>query len=219
MSGGPTRVHAPPFGSGARAALYRALTRGEPLAFPTETFYALGGNALLPGLCARVFALKRRLAEKALLVLVDGERGLGDLATEVPPAAEALMAACWPGPLTLVLPAGPGTPPHLRDARGTVALRWSPHPVVAELLRLGGVPLIGTSANPSGGAPARTLSEVLAGFPALPHAVDGGATPGGEPSTVLDASALPFRLVRPGAVSLETIREGLAGRFPEAVPP
>lgn len=208
-----------PWNAGGSRAAGQALAEGRVMAYPTETSYALGGNAFDPGLVERIYALKGRSEAKALLLLIEGRARARELAAEIDPAAEALMNACWPGPLTLVLRAGRELPAHLRDGRGTVALRHSPHPVVAELLRMAGAPLIGTSANPSGELPAHSAAEVAEGFgEAVELIVDGGEAPGGAPSTLLDATARPFRLLRNGAVSPDTLRGVLADSFSDVFP-
>ncbi|MBI4084034.1 MAG: threonylcarbamoyl-AMP synthase [Candidatus Lambdaproteobacteria bacterium] len=222
-----TRIVRPPLGPAERLALAAALHEGAVLAYPTETYYALGGNATDPEVVRAVFRLKGRPAGKALLLLIDGAAdggaGLGALARQVDPAARLLMARFWPGALSLVLWAAEGLPAHLRDDRGTVALRWSPHPLLAELLRIGGVPLIGTSANRSGEPPARDLSDVLAAFGAgtgagVTIALDGGTTAGGAPSTLLDATARPFRVLREGAIPAAALAAALAATHPDAAP-
>lgn len=192
------------------AQLRSALREGAVMTYPTETSYALGGNALLPEATAAVFALKGRPREKAVLLLVDGSDGLTGWVREVTPTAAALMEHFWPGPLTLVFAAGPNLPPHLVDERGTVALRWSPHAVIAALLRLGGAPLIGTSANRSGGPPLHTVDDVLGAFPEGVHlAVDGGRTSGGPPSTLVDTTVAPARVLREGAVPRVALQAAL----------
>jgi L-threonylcarbamoyladenylate synthase len=210
----------PPFTAAQRERILAALRAGRVLAYPTETSYALGGNALSPILVEAIYRLKGRGRDKPLLLLVDASNGLGDWVSNVSGGAQQLMARLWPGALTLVCAAGPGLPPHLADARGTVALRWSPHPLVAELLALGGVPLIGTSAN-RGGAPslnsAQAVQQAFPGEPLL--AIDGGPAPGGPPSTVLDVTVRPFRVVRQGAVTVAAIRAALGGAFPDDAPP
>ena len=124
-----------------------------------------------------------------------------------------------PGPLTLVVPSSPDLPAHLRDKRGHVALRWSPHPVVAELLRLGGVPLIGTSANRSGGPSLYTEQEVLRAFAGADMlVVAGGALPGGPPSTVLDTTSAPMRVLREGAIARAALRAALEPEFAALAP-
>ncbi len=216
----PAQIVTPPFGAQQRALLRWALREGRVLTYPTETTYALGGNALVPALVESIYRLKGRDPEKPLLLLIDGSRGLADWVGGVPPGAAVLMERFWPGPLTLVFRAGRGLPPHLPDARGTVALRWSPHLLVAELLALGGVPLIGTSANRSGTPDLNSVQAVLAAFPGAPLlAVDGGPPPGGLPSTVLDVSERPFRVLRPGAVAIGEIRAALLPAFAHLAPP
>jgi tRNA threonylcarbamoyl adenosine modification protein (Sua5/YciO/YrdC/YwlC family) len=129
------------------------------------------------------------------------------------------MEALWPGPLTLVLRAGPALPRHLPDDRGTVAVRWSSHPVVADLLKLGGVPLIGTSANVSGTDALHDAYAVLDTFPLEPIlAIDGGPTSGGPASTVLDMTVIPFAVVRLGAVPLSTLRAVLLPTYANLLP-
>lgn len=178
------------------------------MTYPTETAYALGGNALAPGVADAVFRLKGRPRDKALLLLIGGREGVERLTREVAPAAEALMARFWPGALTLVFHAGPGLAPHLADRRGTVALRWSSHPSTEALLRLAGDPLIGTSANLGGAPNPLSLAEVLTSFPwGLDLAVDGGAIAPGPPSTLLDTTVTPFRLLRRGVISLESLQQ------------
>ncbi len=213
------RILRQPFDAAGTAAAARALRDGEVMSYPTETSYALGGNALQRELVERVFRLKGRAPEKAILLLVDGSRGLAGFAREVPPAAAALMAAFWPGPLTMVFRAARGLPGHLCDEWGTVALRWCGHPAVAELLRIGGMPLIGTSANISGRPAARTSQEVLETFgEGVRLAVDGGETPGGPPSTLLDTTTRPFQLAREGVIPAQALRVALLDEFPGSAP-
>ena len=209
----------PPFSSAARAEIVRALTGGAVMTYPSETSYALGGNALDPALCAKVQALKGRADHKALLLLIRSEEAVTGLATDVHPAARVLMERFWPGAVTLVFRAAPNAPPHLVDARGTLALRWSPHPVLRELLEIGGVPLIGTSANRAGEPALCTADEVLAAFPdAIALAIDGGRAPGGAPSTLLDTTVVPFRILREGALPKARIQATLVEMFIETVP-
>ncbi|HKI98458.1 MAG TPA: L-threonylcarbamoyladenylate synthase [bacterium] len=206
----PARVIRFPWDDIATAQLRQALQDGALMTYPTETSYALGGNALLPQVTEAVYALKGRPADKALLLLVDGATGLTGWVREVTPAAEALMDHFWPGPLTLVFQAGPTLPAHLADARGTVALRWSPHPLIAALLRLGAVPLIGTSANPSGTPSLHSVDEVLAAFPqGIDLALNGGHTSGGAPSTLVDTTVSPPQVLREGAIPRAALQAAL----------
>jgi L-threonylcarbamoyladenylate synthase len=189
-----------PWDEATAAELRQALQAGRVMAYPTETSYALGGNALLPEVSEAVVALKGRPPDKAVLLLVDGSAGLTGWVREVTPAAEALMEHFWPGALTLVFAAGPNLPRHLVHD-GTIALRWSPHPLIAALLRLGGVPLIGTSANRSGAPALHSVGAVLAAIPrGIDLALDGGRTSGGAPSTLVDTTVSPLRILREGTV-------------------
>lgn len=159
------------------------------VALPTETFYGL---AVPPGdgeALARVFALKRRPQEKAVPVVV-ASLHQADVLVDVPERWRERLAGAWPSPLTVVVPARCG---------GTLAVRVPAHPLLRALLELVG-PLTATSANLAGGPPATTPEEVQAALGEdLALLLDGGATPGGSPSTVLDLTSAPPRLLRPGA--------------------
>jgi len=181
----------------------RLLRSGGLVAFPTETFYGLGANALDPGAVARVFVAKGRPPEKPLLVLVDSMAMVEKLVAEIPPRATGLMDRHWPGPLTLVLRAAPGLPPGLTAGTGTLGVRLPGHPLALALVRAAGVPVTAPSANPSGGPSPRLAEEVLAGLGGrIDLVLDGGPTPGGAPSTVLDLTEEPPRVLRQGAVRL-----------------
>ena len=180
-----------------------AVLRGGGLvAFPTETFYGLGAAALDRGAVRRIFELKGRPETKPLLVLVDSlvmaER-IGDFG----PRARALAARHWPGALTLVVPARAGVPEEVTAGTGTIGVRVSPHAVARGLVGALGAPVTAPSANASGGAPPTTASDVLASLEdRIDLVLEGGPTPGGEPSTVLDTTVEPPRILRQGAVRL-----------------
>jgi L-threonylcarbamoyladenylate synthase len=187
----------------APAALGRAaevLRAGGLVAFPTETFYGLGAAALDPAAVKAVFLVKGRAETKPVLVLVDSPEMVAGLA-EVSEQARRLMARHWPGALTLVLPARPMLPAELTAGTGTVGVRLSPHPIARGLVRALGGPVTAPSANISGAAPPTMAAEVLRAFDgAIALVLDGGATPGGQPSTVLDLSVDPPRVIRQGPV-------------------
>ena len=184
----------------AAAALLRA---GGLVAFPTETFYGLGAAALQPAAVRRIIEVKGRPDGKPLLVLVDSTAMAERVAAEIPPRARALMARHWPGPLTLVLRARPHVPVEVTAGSGTVGVRLSAHPVARALVGALGEPVTAPSANPSGLAPPTTAAGVLAHFRGrLELVLDGGATAGGTPSTVLDVTVDPPRVLRAGAVRL-----------------
>ncbi len=178
-----------------------ALERGEVVAYPTETFYGLGVDALDVQALARLGALKGRGAEKAISVLILGPM-LDRLCEDVSPLARRLMAAHWPGPLTLALPARGGLPAAL-VSDGCVAVRESPHPVARRLLEALGRPLTATSANLAGQTPASTAADARAAFPGQCLVVDGGTTPGGAPSTLVRVRGDAMEILRQGAVRLD----------------
>jgi len=191
-----------PDGPGLDAAA-AVLEAGGTVAFPTESFYGLGADALDPEAVARVFRIKGRAESRPVLVLVDSvERALSLVAgagTEV----RALMARHWPGPLTLVLPAGPTVLPAITAGTGTVGVRVPGHPVTLALLRAAGRVLTGTSANRSGEPPPSCAEEVARQLPGLVDVIlDGGPTAGGAGSTVADCTVWPPRILRQGPVHL-----------------
>jgi L-threonylcarbamoyladenylate synthase len=187
------------------AALERAagmLRTAGLVAFPTETFYGLGAAALDGRAVRAICALKGRPESKPLLVLVDSVTMVEALAV-VTERARDLMARYWPGALTLVLPARPGVPAEVTAGTGTVGVRLSPHLVARGLVQALGGPVTAPSANPAGAPPPTTVAAVLRYFPAgLALVLDGGPTTGGPPSTVLDVTLDPPRLIREGAVRL-----------------
>lgn len=176
------------------------LKHGGVVAFPTETFYGLGAAALDGRAVRRIFELKGRPETKPLLVLVDSIAMAGTIA-EVGDRARALAARHWPGALTLVLRARPHVPEEVTAGTGTIGVRVSPHRVAQGLVRALGGPLTAPSANPSGLEPPTTAAGVLARFEgAVEMVLDGGPTPGGEPSTVLDLTVEPPRVLRQGVI-------------------
>jgi L-threonylcarbamoyladenylate synthase len=179
------------------------LRQGGLVAFPTETFYGLGAHALDATAVARVFQVKGRPEGKPLLVLVDSIQMAESLVTDVSQLARDLMLRHWPGPLTLVFKAVAGLPAALTAGTGTVGVRMPGHPVALGLVGAAGVPVTAPSANPSGGEPPTTAAEVLEAFQGkIELVLDGGPTKGGLPSTVLDVTVTPPRLLRRGALDL-----------------
>jgi L-threonylcarbamoyladenylate synthase len=205
MDGAMTQVvtvdaTAPDAVAGAAA---RVLRQGGLVAFPTETFYGLGADALAPTAVRRLLDVKGRPEGKPLLVLVDSLAMVESLALEVPAPARALIAAHWPGPLTLVLRARPHVPAEVTAGSSTVGVRLSAHPVARALVRALGRPVTAPSANPTDATPPTTVDAVLDYFrDRIELVLDGGATAGGEPSTVLDVTIDPPRVLRAGAVRL-----------------
>jgi L-threonylcarbamoyladenylate synthase len=180
-----------------------ALSRGEIVAFPTESSYGLGVNALSSRALLALFALKGREPGKPPPILISDEAMLKLLVTRVPARARQLMARFWPGPLTLVLPALPSLPEPL-VAEGGVGVRRSPHPIADELVRVFGGPVTATSANLSGQPAALRADEIR-----LPvHILDGGPAPGAPPSTVVRvADDGTLTILRKGALDPARLTE------------
>ena len=184
---------------GEAAAMLRA---DGVVAFPTETFYALGAAALSRVAVNRVFVLKGRPRSSPLLVLVDSV-SMVERVAEVTDVARSLMARYWPGALTLVLRARPIVPVEVTASTGTVGVRLSAHAVARELVRTLGDPITAPSANLTGEPPPSSSADVVRYFgAAIDLVLDGGETSGGLPSTVLDVSVDPPRLIRAGAIIL-----------------
>lgn len=183
---------------------------GGVLAVPTESSYAIAASPLRAAAVDRIYTIKGRRAGKPILVLIADPAQLAPLIADVTPAAALLMKAFWPGPLTLVFRAAPRVPPDLTAGTGTVGIRQPAVPILAGLLQRTG-PLTGTSANRSGGSPARTAAEVQAALGTeLDLILDGGPIPGGTPSTIVDTTG-PVRLIREGPITREQLRAALAG--------
>lgn len=186
----------------------KLLQQGETVAFPTETVYGLGANALDREAVAKIFAAKGRPADNPLIIHCYHQAQIGDLARGWCQQAQLLMERFWPGPLTLVLPKQPAVPGIVTGGLDTVALRIPNHPIALALLRTAALPVAAPSANVSG-RPSPTRPEHvwqdLAGK--ISAIIDGGVTPGGLESTVLDCTTSPFRLLRPGGVTVEELRE------------
>lgn len=185
-----------------RAALL--LADGSIVAFPTDTVYGVAVAASRPDRVAALFALKRRPLDKAIPVLVAGSSDIGE-EWVVDERAHRLIESFWPGPLTIVLPSV--------DGSRTQAFRAPDHPVALELLRAAG-PLLATSANVSGEPDTGEADDVLIAFATqqdeLAAVLDGGPVPGGLPSTVLDLSVTPARVLREGPIGSEQLTAAIA---------
>jgi L-threonylcarbamoyladenylate synthase len=186
---------------------------GGLVAFPTETVYGLGADGLNEAAVRRIFAAKGRPESKGLILHLSAPEQAHEVA-EVTPSAERLMAVFFPGPLTLVLPALSVVPTVTTGGGSTVALRMPDHDVARALIAAAGRPIAAPSANRSGAPAPRTAGEVLAGLDGrFDLLLDAGPTPLGTPSTLLDLTRDPPRILREGAVTAEEIGRVLgAGR-------
>ena len=176
------------------------------LALPTETFYALAAHPFEEEALARLFSLKGRTPDKAVLLLVSGPDMVLYVAREIPARGQDLMEKFWPGPLTLILPARPGLPPRVTGGTAGVGLRQPRQEVTCRLIAALGFPVTGTSANRAGQPPLTRAGEVAREFGnELALILDAGPCPGGLPSTIVDVSVSPARLIRAGAVAVSDI--------------
>ena len=195
----------------ARETLERAaaiLRDGGLVAFPTETVYGLGANALDESAVARIFAAKERPKWDPVIVHVAYAKMLDGLVQDVPEAARKLMEAYWPGPLTLLLPRTATVPDAVTAGRPLVGVRMPSHPVARELIRRAGVPVAAPSANLFGHTSPTCAEHVLADLDGRIDAIlDAGPTEHGVESTVLDPCQSPMVIYRPGAVTSVQIRD------------
>jgi len=187
-----------------------AIRRGRLVVLPTDTVYGVGADAFDPAAVRRLLAAKGRGRDMPPPVLVSAASTLDALAVSVPGYARALIEELWPGPLTVVCTQQPSLQWDLGDTRGTVAIRMPDHEVALELLSRTG-PLAVTSANRTGMDPATDAdrAEEMLGD-AVEVVLDAGESPGPVPSTMVDVTGPDARVLRPGAVPLERLRELVA---------
>jgi len=184
------------------------LRRGGTVALPTETVYGLGANALDAEAVAAIFEAKERPGWDPLIVHVCDQAMLDSIVDEMPEAARKLIGAFWPGPLTLLLPRSVRVPGAVTAGRRLVGVRMPEHPVALEVIRRAGVPIAAPSANRFGHTSPTTAQHVLDDLDGrIDAVVDAGETAVGVESTVLDPTASPMMIYRPGAITLEEIRE------------
>lgn len=175
------------------------------VAFPTDTVYGVGSLAFDQSAIESIYVAKDRPLEKAIPILIGDMNDLEKVAIDISPLARRLAARFWPGPLTIILPKHPALPPAV-SATSTVGVRVPDHPVARELLRAAG-PMAVTSANLSGSESPRSAQEVMAQLGGrVPLVLDGGETPGGVASTVVDATGVEPVIVRAGPIPLEQIK-------------
>jgi len=185
------------------------LQHGGLVAFPTDTVYGLAALPFQAETVERLYIVKARNSERAIAVLLGDISQLNKVAGQLSPTALRLAERFWPGPLTLVVPRLP-TLPEILSANPTIGVRIPDHPVALALLKLTG-PLAVTSANLSGKENASTAKEVLAQLGGRFHLIlDGGQTPGGMPSTVIDCTKPGLTILREGPIRLKELQAALA---------
>jgi L-threonylcarbamoyladenylate synthase len=192
-----------------QAAVHRAAERlrsGDLVALPTETVYGLAANAFDPKAVARIYEIKGRPAHNPIIVHVATLELAQGCVLHWPAIAEKLARAFWPGPLTLVLPRSKVIPDIVAAGGQTVGVRWPSHPFIQAVIRECGFPLAAPSANLSNELSPTNASHVEKSLGnKIPLIVDGGQSQVGIESTVLDLTAIPPRLLRPGMIHEEAL--------------
>jgi L-threonylcarbamoyladenylate synthase len=189
-----------------------ALVQGKTILFPTETFYALGCDAMNPDAVNRIYSIKKRIYSMPLPVIIGAREKLACLVSHVTPSAERLMDSFWPGPLSVVLPANVDVPECLTAQSGRIAVRLSSHPAAQRLCRTADKVLVASSANVSGEPPVTRPEDIApeilmqsAGF-----YVFGAEPAGGLPSTIVDVlegqDKEYVRILRYGAISSQALK-------------
>lgn len=205
--------------AGAIAEAADVLRRGGLVAFPTETVYGLGANALDAASVRRIYDAKGRPSFNPLIVHVPDAAAARALAAHWPDAAERLAAAFWPGPLTLVVRKRPQVPDEVTARLPNVALRVPAHPVALALLRAAQLPVAAPSANRFTQLSPTTAAHVARGLgERVDLILDGGPTTVGIESTVVELTGDTPRLLRPGLISVEQL-EPITGPLARATPP
>lgn len=184
---------------------------GELVAFPTETVYGLGADALNREAVNKIFIAKGRMPDNPLIIHVSSKEQVVDLVKSIPGEAMALMERFWPGPLTLVMESSPTVPDVVRAGSRSVGVRMPRHPVALKLIERAG-PLAAPSANRSGRPSPTTADHVRHDLEGRIAAIlDAGPTGMGIESTVLQVIEKPYQILRPGGIPAEELEEVLPG--------
>jgi L-threonylcarbamoyladenylate synthase len=186
------------------------LKNGGVIAFPTETFYGLGADARNEAAIEKIFGIKGRDFKNPILVVIGDVTHLDAFAADIPEVARKLMDRFWPGPLTIVLRAAPSVSPKLTAGSGKIGIRLTSHPIAMEISKKLGGPLTATSANLSGAPECSSAAEALSQLQGrIDGVVDGGQTPGGKGSTIVDVTASPIKILREGVIAVSLIQDTL----------
>jgi len=186
------------------------LQAGGIVAYPTETFYGLAVDAMNAGAIERIFRIKGRQFSSPIALITGSNYKIGNLVTAIPAAAQRLMQAFWPGPLTLLFSASPMVSLHLSAGTGKIGIRVSSHPIADSLADSLNSPITATSANLSGAPECRSAEEVLKNLSdQVDLIIDGGPSPGGKGSTYIDITTDLPACLREGAIPLRIIQEAL----------
>ena len=186
------------------------LRAGGLVAFPTETVYGLGANALNEEAAKKIYAAKGRPSDNPLIAHISKPEELAPLVKEVPEAGKKLMEAYWPGPLTMIFPKSDIVPYGTTGGLDTVAIRMPSDPIANRMIALAGIPIAAPSANTSGRPSPTTAEHVYQDMNGkIEMILDGGAVGIGVESTIVDVSGPVPMLLRPGAITIEMLRETL----------
>ncbi len=184
------------------------LANGGIIAYPTETFYGLGADATNEKAIEKIFAVKGRDFKNPISLIIGQADDIYPLVQNIPQTAKKLMAAFWPGALTIVFPAADNVSPLLTAGSGKIGLRVSSHPIAREIVQKLKRPLTATSANLSGAPECAKASEVAEQIgDKIDAIVDLGDTPGMKGSTIIDVTCDPPVILREGAISRKTIEK------------
>jgi L-threonylcarbamoyladenylate synthase len=186
----------------------RIIRKGGLVAFPTETVYGLGANALDANAVRKIFKAKNRPADNPLIVHINKVQQLEQIAIHVPRRIQTIAEKVWPGPVTFLLYKSDTVPDVVCGNTGKIAVRMPAHPIALALIERSGVPIAAPSANTStkpSPTNARHVMSDLGGK--IDLVLDGGDTFFGVESTIIDSTSSPYTLLRPGAYSLEELRK------------
>ena len=184
------------------------LRAGGLVAFPTETVYGLGANALNEEAAKKIYAAKGRPSDNPLIAHISKPEELAPLVKEIPEAGRKLMEAYWPGPLTMIFPKSDIVPYGTTGGLDTVAIRMPSDPIANRMIALAGIPIAAPSANTSGRPSPTTAEHVYQDMNGkIEMILDGGAVGIGVESTIVDVSGPVPMLLRPGAITIEMLRE------------
>ena len=178
---------------------------GELVAFPTETVYGLGADASSDTAVAKIFAAKGRPSDHPLIVHIASSKQVGDYASNVPPFAERLMKAFWPGPLTIILPRKPGVAAAAAGGQNSIGLRCPAHPLALAFLKACNTGVAGPSANKFGRVSPTTAQHVAHEFGDALMVLDGGPCTVGIESSIVDCTRSVPVLLRPGVLTREQL--------------
>jgi L-threonylcarbamoyladenylate synthase len=182
------------------------LKAGGIVAYPTETFYGLGAKFDIEKALKKIYELKQRPDEKAMPLIIGNKELLSVITASVSNIAESLMNRFWPGPLTLILPAKENLSEFITGGTNTVAVRIPGESFALNLAKTANFPITATSANVSGTSPAQNAETVMSCFgDTIDLIIDGGTTPGGLPSTIVDATESEIRIMRDGVIKKELL--------------